>query len=69
MQTFLATVLVIAILMSLMAVGVVVRAFEGEGDVVDPWGTTYAIECRGDDIVVTSAGPDRAFGTADDISS
>jgi hypothetical protein len=34
----------------------------------DPWGTTYAIACTGAyDATVTSAGPDRAPGTADDV--
>ncbi len=33
----------------------------------DPWGTPYAIECQSDEIVAVSAGPDRAFGTEDDI--
>jgi prepilin-type N-terminal cleavage/methylation domain-containing protein len=33
----------------------------------DPWGTEYRIECRPEEIIASSAGPDRAFGTEDDI--
>jgi general secretion pathway protein G len=33
----------------------------------DPWGTPYAVECQSDEIVAISAGPDRAFGTEDDL--
>lgn len=33
----------------------------------DPWRTEYRIECRPAEIVASSAGPDRAFGTDDDI--
>ena len=33
----------------------------------DAWGKPFAIACAGDDIVVSSAGPDRRHGTADDI--
>jgi hypothetical protein len=39
----------------------------------DPWGTHIELGCAaaGDDLVVTawSAGPDRAFGTSDDIQA
>jgi hypothetical protein len=34
----------------------------------DPWGTPYALECHGYEQKVTSAGPDRIMGTADDIT-
>jgi hypothetical protein len=34
----------------------------------DPWGTEYRIDCRKDEIVVTSSGPDRQWGTGDDIA-
>ena len=34
---------------------------------VDYWGTRIAFSCSEDEIQVTSAGPDRRFGTADDI--
>jgi general secretion pathway protein G len=33
----------------------------------DPWGTPYSIECQADEVIAISAGPDRAFGTDDDI--
>jgi hypothetical protein len=33
----------------------------------DPWGTEYAVECQSDEVIATSAGPDRNFRTADDI--
>jgi hypothetical protein len=36
---------------------------------VDPWNGGYRIVCRDDAVVVTSAGPDGAFDTADDISA
>jgi|KBSMisStaDraftv2_1062788.scaffolds.fasta_scaffold357585_2 hypothetical protein len=36
---------------------------------VDPWGTVFAFTCRGGDPIVRSAGPDRLFDTADDITS
>ena len=36
---------------------------------LDPWGTALAFRCQGAMLVVTSAGPDRAPGTADDIAS
>jgi hypothetical protein len=34
---------------------------------VDYWGTRIAFSCSEDEILVTSAGPDRRFGTGDDI--
>jgi len=36
---------------------------------VDPWGTSITFHCSSDDIGVRSAGPDRVFHTADDITS
>jgi general secretion pathway protein G len=33
----------------------------------DPWGTPYRIECSERETVAVSAGPDRAFGSDDDI--
>ena len=33
----------------------------------DPWGTAYVLNCTEDDVVVTSAGPDKKKGTKDDI--
>lgn len=35
----------------------------------DPWGMTYRIRCEPGYAVATSAGPDRAFDTGDDIHS
>ena len=34
---------------------------------LDPWNRPYLIECDGPDVTVTSAGPDGAAGTADDV--
>jgi len=36
--------------------------------VADPWGRDYHLECRGDEVWITSAGPDQRFGTLDDIT-
>jgi general secretion pathway protein G len=33
----------------------------------DPWGSDFIIRCDDDDVTVTSPGPDRKLGTADDI--
>jgi hypothetical protein len=33
----------------------------------DPWGTPYAISCTEDETMASSAGPDRRWGTADDV--
>ncbi len=34
----------------------------------DPWNQPFTIQCTEDDVIVTSTGPDRKKGTADDIS-
>jgi hypothetical protein len=34
---------------------------------VDYWGTKIVFSCSAEEILVTSAGPDRRFGTGDDI--
>ncbi len=34
----------------------------------DPWNQPFAIQCTEDDVIVTSTGPDKKKGTADDIS-
>jgi general secretion pathway protein G len=34
---------------------------------IDPWGTQFGYESDGRDFTIISAGPDRQFGTADDI--
>jgi general secretion pathway protein G len=33
----------------------------------DPWGQEYTVACSEDDIVVSSAGPDKKSGSGDDI--
>jgi general secretion pathway protein G len=33
----------------------------------DPWGGEYKASCDDDEVVVTSAGPDKKLGTVDDI--
>jgi general secretion pathway protein G len=33
----------------------------------DPWGQAFEISCAGDEVTVTSAGPDRKSGGGDDI--
>jgi hypothetical protein len=33
----------------------------------DEWGSEFRIECEVDGATVTSAGPDKTFGTADDL--
>lgn len=39
----------------------------GSGTTKDPWNHDFRIECRGDDVTVTSAGPDGSFGNDDDV--
>jgi general secretion pathway protein G len=34
----------------------------------DPWGQAFTITCADDEVVVSSAGPDKKAGTKDDIS-
>lgn len=43
-----------------------VRKLEEE-DGIDPWGVPYAMRPTRDSVAVVSAGPDREFGTDDDI--
>ena len=33
----------------------------------DPWGSAYTIECGEDEVKVTSPGPDKKAGSADDV--
>ena len=41
-----------------------------DGTMLDPWGTSYRIDYPSpDSIRITSAGPDRQFGTSDDIQN
>jgi len=35
----------------------------------DPWGTPYQFRCEGDEVFVSSAGPDYAWETDDDIAT
>jgi hypothetical protein len=37
------------------------------GDITDSWHTPYQFERDGKNITITSAGPDRKFGTKDDL--
>ena len=43
------------------------KELDSSGDTEDPWGQPYDIICDGDDITVTSPGPDKKPGTEDDI--
>lgn len=36
-------------------------------DTNDPWGQEYVITCADDEVIVTSTGPDKKTGSADDI--
>ncbi len=42
-------------------------AFDAGTSLVDAWGAPYELECRPDDTVVVSSGPDTVRGTADDL--
>jgi hypothetical protein len=47
----------------------VLGGYVDEAALVDPWGTSVAIHCTTDGgIVIRSAGRDRLFNTADDIT-
>jgi hypothetical protein len=40
-----------------------------KGEMIDPWGTPFRFTFASDSrVLVTSAGPDRMFGTADDLN-
>ncbi|HHH11156.1 MAG TPA: prepilin-type N-terminal cleavage/methylation domain-containing protein [Sorangium sp.] len=43
------------------------KELDSAGDTEDPWGQPYNISCAGDDVTVSSSGPDRKEGTEDDI--
>ncbi len=43
------------------------KELDSAGDTKDPWGSQYVIRCEGDDVSVSSAGPDKKEGTQDDI--
>ena len=43
------------------------KELDSSGNTEDPWGQPYKVLCEGDDISVTSPGPDKQEGTEDDI--
>jgi hypothetical protein len=43
------------------------RELSEASKITDPWGETFRIVCRGEDVNVMSFGPDRLAGTTDDI--
>ncbi|MSP24103.1 MAG: type II secretion system protein [Myxococcales bacterium] len=43
------------------------KELDAAGDTKDPWGGKYTISCEDDDVTVSSPGPDKKDGTADDI--
>lgn len=43
------------------------KELDAEAGSADPWGGSYTIGCSGDDISVSSPGPDQKDGTEDDI--
>jgi general secretion pathway protein G len=43
------------------------REIDASTSTADPWGVEYRIACTEDEVIASSAGPDRAFGTDDDI--
>jgi general secretion pathway protein G len=43
------------------------KELDSSGNTEDPWGQAYKIVCEGDDISVSSPGPDKQEGTEDDI--
>ncbi|MCL2778556.1 MAG: type II secretion system GspH family protein [Polyangiaceae bacterium] len=43
------------------------RELSATSKITDPWDTPYKITCTEDDIIVSSAGPDKKDNTADDI--
>lgn len=43
------------------------RQIAAQSNIIDPWGSPYKIVCTEDDLVVSSAGPDKKEGTKDDI--
>lgn len=45
-------------------------ALKADQNTNDPWGMPYIVFCpHDDDVTVMSAGPDRRYGTADDITA
>jgi hypothetical protein len=47
---------------------IVGRHLDPECAKTDTWGSPFHVLCKTDKVVVISSGPDRKFGTADDIS-
>lgn len=46
------------------------KALPSQQNTADPWGTPYVIACpAGEQVVVTSAGPDKKTGSEDDLAS
>jgi type II secretory pathway pseudopilin PulG len=47
------------------------QPFMKDGDKLDPWGVEYkfAVDTERDMVILTSAGPDRTFNTADDVTN
>ena len=43
------------------------KQLDGSQNTKDPWGGAYTIACDGDEIIVTSPGPDQNEGNEDDI--
>lgn len=44
------------------------KLIEDQFSINDPWGNPYKLACRPDEVVCTTAGPDRIAGTPDDIT-
>ena len=44
------------------------KVMDKGSDNVDPWGSAFEIRCDGDEIYVSSPGPDKKKGTEDDIT-
>lgn len=43
------------------------KELDSAGDTKDPWGGEFTIKCEGDDITVSSPGPDKKAPSPDDI--
>jgi general secretion pathway protein G len=43
------------------------KQLDASGGSTDPWGQPYAIACQGDEVIVSSTGPDKKPQTEDDI--
>lgn len=43
------------------------KEIDSASKVDDPWNSPFKIQCTDDDVLVTSPGPDKKDGTADDI--